>query len=70
MIAMAIACSPGLLIADEPTTALDVTTQAQIFDLILDLRAELGCNFLDHARLERGRAGMRSSTGDVRWAAN
>ena len=46
MIAMAISCSPGLLIADEPTTALDVTTQAQIFDLILDLRAELGMAIL------------------------
>ncbi len=46
MIAMAIACSPGLLIADEPTTALDVTTQAQIFDLILDLRAEFGMAIL------------------------
>ena len=46
MIAIAIACSPGLLIADEPTTALDVTTQAQIFDLILDLRAEFGMAIL------------------------
>jgi oligopeptide/dipeptide ABC transporter ATP-binding protein len=46
MIAMAIACSPGLLIADEPTTALDVTTQAQILDLILDLRAELDMGVL------------------------
>ena len=40
MIAMAIACSPALLIADEPTTALDVTIQAQILDLLLKLQEE------------------------------
>jgi oligopeptide/dipeptide ABC transporter ATP-binding protein len=40
MIAMAIACDPGLLIADEPTTALDVTIQAQILDLIQGIREE------------------------------
>lgn len=40
MIAMAIACDPKLLIADEPTTALDVTIQAQIIDLLLDLQRE------------------------------
>jgi oligopeptide/dipeptide ABC transporter ATP-binding protein len=40
MIAMAISCNPGLLIADEPTTALDVTIQAQILDLIQGLRQE------------------------------
>ena len=42
MIAMALACSPKLLIADEPTTALDVTIQAQILDLMLDLKRRNG----------------------------
>jgi peptide/nickel transport system ATP-binding protein len=42
MIAMALICKPSLLIADEPTTALDVTTQAQILALIKDVQAEMG----------------------------
>jgi oligopeptide/dipeptide ABC transporter ATP-binding protein len=42
MIAMAIACKPAVLIADEPTTALDVTIQAQILDLLQELQAETG----------------------------
>jgi peptide/nickel transport system ATP-binding protein len=46
MIAMAIACEPALLIADEPTTALDVTTQAQILELLDDLKQRLGMAML------------------------
>jgi oligopeptide transport system ATP-binding protein len=42
MIAMALSCDPKLLIADEPTTALDVTIQAQILEIVRDLRARLG----------------------------
>lgn len=46
MIAMALATNPGLLISDEPTTALDVTTQAQILDLIRDLNTVFGASIL------------------------
>ena len=46
MIAMALVCNPRLLIADEPTTALDVTIQAQILDLMRKLKAEIGMSIL------------------------
>ena len=54
MIAIAISCNPQLLIADEPTTALDVTIQAQILDLIRKLQKERDSTALQHAR--RGQA--------------
>jgi len=46
MIAMALSCTPTLLIADEPTTALDVTTEAQILDLMRDLQHEIGTSIM------------------------
>ncbi|MEQ9396053.1 ABC transporter ATP-binding protein [Marinobacter salarius] len=46
MIAMALSCSPDLLIADEPTTALDVTIQAQILDLLVELRERMGMSII------------------------
>jgi peptide/nickel transport system ATP-binding protein len=46
MIAMAVAGSPSLVVADEPTTALDVTVQAQILDLLAHLRDTVGCSFV------------------------
>ena len=46
MIAIALACKPKLLIADEPTTALDVTIQAQIMDLLAKLKEEVGCSIV------------------------
>jgi oligopeptide transport system ATP-binding protein len=46
MIAMALACNPSLLIADEPTTALDVTIQAQIIELVEDLRQNIGLSII------------------------
>lgn len=46
MIAVALSCNPALLIADEPTTALDVTTQAQILDLMQELQAETGMSII------------------------
>ena len=46
MIAMALACKPQILLADEPTTALDVTIQAQIIDLMLKLQEESGTSIL------------------------
>lgn len=45
-IAMALACEPGFVVLDEPTTGLDVTTQEQIVDLLIDLRARLGMSML------------------------
>ncbi|GAB3926927.1 dipeptide/oligopeptide/nickel ABC transporter ATP-binding protein [Microlunatus endophyticus] len=51
MIAMALSCHPALLIADEPTTALDVTTEAQILSLMRDLKSEIGMSimFITHS---------------------
>jgi oligopeptide/dipeptide ABC transporter ATP-binding protein len=46
MIAMALACDPSLLIADEPTTALDVTIQAQVLDLMVELKEQFGASII------------------------
>ena len=51
MIAMGLSCQPSVLIADEPTTALDVTTEAQILALMRELQAEMGMTiiFITHS---------------------
>ena len=67
MIAMAISCEPQLLIADEPTTALDVTIQAQVIELISSLRQELGmARDPDHPRPGARRRFLPGDRGDVR----
>ena len=67
MIAMALACDPKLLIADEPTTALDVTIQAQILDLMRELKEQdRRGDRADHARPRRGRRDGAARGGDVR----
>ncbi len=69
MIAMALACRPGLVIADEPTTALDVMVQAQILDLLGGLVRDLGVGHDDHQpRPVRARRRLRPRRGDVRRA--
>jgi peptide/nickel transport system ATP-binding protein len=79
MIAMALVCNPDLLIADEPTTALDVTVQAQILDLLKDLQQEFGSAIIfithdlgvianmadDIMVMYGGRAVERGTTGEV-----
>ena len=79
MIAMALSCSPKLLIADEPTTALDVTIQAQILDLMRSLQEEIGMSilFITHdlgvvaevaervVVMYAGRAVEEASVGDI-----
>ena len=67
MIAMALICNPDLLIADEPTTALDVTIQAQILELMKNLQRDFGTrHHPGHARPRRRRRGGRRRAGDVR----
>jgi peptide/nickel transport system ATP-binding protein len=71
-IAMALACNPDILIGDEPTTALDVTTQAEILDLIKRLQVERGMAMLlitqrhGRRRRSRGRSGCHAAGRDRR----
>ena len=73
MIAMALSCNPQLLIADEPTTALDVTIQAQILELMNEMQAETGRrDHPDHARSRRrrrSRARTCSSCTAATWSS-
>ena len=66
MIAMAIACEPADGIADEPTTALDVTIQAQILDLLSDLQRETGMATILITHTGGSCAHGRRGAGDVR----
>ena len=61
MIAMALLCNPRLIIADEPTTALDVTIQAQILDLLREIKKKINGSIMYYARLGRrcGNGGLR-----------
>ena len=69
MIAAALVCNPKVLIADEPTTALDVTIQAQIIELMLELKREFGTSIIMITHdLGRGRRDLRPGGRDVRGA--
>jgi oligopeptide transport system ATP-binding protein len=61
MIAMALSCSPQILIADEPTTALDVTIQAQIVELVKRLRDEIGMAIIGSRTIWGSSPGWRSA---------
>ena len=66
MIAMAISLDPDVLIADEPTTALDVTVQAQIMELLADLQQQTGMGLILIPRSRGRRRGRRQGLGHVR----
>ena len=66
MIAMGLSCNPAVLFADEPTTALDVTTEAQILDLMRDLQARFGDDHrLHHPQPGGGGPDVRCRGGHV-----